>query len=121
MEFFFSSSKEYGTVGGNQPAKRSFRDDKFSIFDVLSQQNKFESKNEIIDKSGFMGIKTPVVVNQAELPLNEMKIEFETKTAGNEKLKTEEEKEVAVEVHESLNKNNVYLQVLFKILSNFFF
>ena len=52
--------------------------------------------------------KAPVFVNIPDLAANEMKIEFETKSAVQEKPK--EEKQETDEEKESLNKNNVYLQ-----------
>jgi hypothetical protein len=110
----YPDSKEFGTIGTNKPSKKTHKDSNFSIFDVLTQQNKFESTNEAIDKTGNLTVvpKAPVFVNNPDLPVNEMKIEFETKQT-KEKSKTDEAqtKEVFEEKKENSYKNNVYLQV----------
>lgn len=112
--YLISSSKECGTIG-NQPAKRT-KDSSFSIFDVLTQQNKFESPTEAIDKNGFLAPKAPNIVNLAELTADETKIEFETKMTVKEKPQDTNEKErekkvVDEDSKDNTYKNNVYLQV----------
>ena len=106
----YPDSKECGTIGSKQPSKKTHKDSSFSIFDVLTQQNKFESSNEAVDKTGNIAIvaaKVPVFANPPDLPRNEMKIEFETKA----KIDKKQTKEVFEEEKVNSYKNNVYLKV----------